>query len=108
MAGKGGARKGAGRPKGKPNADKQALLDLIRESVKVPDYHPVVEMARIACADTSEWDPEKQAAIEQIKFNANKEVARYVAPQLKAIEVQGTGDDGAITVVVKRFSASGD
>ena len=46
-----------------------------------PDYHPVIEMARQAN------DPEVS---QELRFAANKEVAKYVTPQLRAIELTGT------------------
>lgn len=70
-----------GRPKGSKNQPKRALLKLIQELY--PNYHPVLEMAKTAN------DKEVDAAL---RFNANKEVAQYVEPKRKAVEV--TGEDG--------------
>ena len=50
---------------------------------KFPDYNPLLELARIA------QDPEVDVGV---RVQANKEVVKYVYPQLKAVEV--TGDDG--------------
>ena len=63
---------------GSPNKNKRGLLARLQE--EFPNYHPIVEMARVAN------DPE---ADEQTRFNANKEVAKYVTPQLKAVDLTG-------------------
>ena len=66
---------------GSPNKNKRGLLARLQQDF--PNYHPIVEMARLAN------DPE---ADQQTRFNANKEVAKYVTPQLKAVDL--TGDLG--------------
>lgn len=119
-----GVRHG-GRQKGTPNKDKQELLSLIQKRVGDKKYHPVVEMAVQAVElrksiDEHTTEEELKAADNEVKWGyisltdkhkllqmANKEVAQYVAPKLKAVEVSGTGDDGAITVVVRKFSDGG-
>ena len=63
---------------GSPNKNKRGLLARLQQ--EFPNYHPIVEMARLAN------DPE---ADEQTRFNANKEVAKYVTPQLKAVDLTG-------------------
>jgi hypothetical protein len=65
---------------GSPNKNKQALIALLE--AKYPGYHPVVEMAGIA-NDMSNDVP--------TRLSAHKEVAQYVTPKLKAIEVQVEG-----------------
>jgi hypothetical protein len=45
------------------------------------EYHPVVEMARIATNMDNDVG---------LRMQANREVAKYVVPQLKAIEHTGT------------------
>ncbi len=65
------------RPAGTPNKNKQALIALLE--AKYPGYHPVVEMAAIANDQENDL---------QTRFNAHKEVAQYVTPKLKALEVQ--------------------
>jgi len=64
--------------KGSPNKNKQALIALLQ--AKYPEYHPVLEMAKIA----NDTDAEPM-----MRFNANKEVAQYVTPKLKAVEITG-------------------
>jgi len=74
------------RPKGVPNKPKRALLRLLQE--KYPGYHPVMEMAALA---------NDEDADESIRFNANREVAKYVEPMLKAMEITAEVD-GNITI----------
>lgn len=69
-----------GRPTGSLNKNKQALIALLE--AKYPGYHPVVEMAKIA----HETDDPVLSA------NMHKEVAQYVAPKLKAVEISGNSD----------------
>lgn len=49
-----------------------------------PNYHPVVELARIAN------DPENDV---KTRADAHKEVAKYVTPQLKAVDVTHKGSN---------------
>lgn len=72
--------KTGGRQKGSLNKPKRALLALLRE--RYPNYHPVLEMAKIA----HETDDPGLAA------QMHKEIAQYVEPKLKAMEL--TGKDG--------------
>ena len=81
------------RPKGSRNKPKRALLALLQE--QYPNYHPVLEMARIA-HDTED---------ESIRANMHKEVAKYVEPMLKAVEV--TGDEGGPVKVVIEWQSNG-
>jgi len=67
---------------GSPNRSKQGLL--VRLQREFPNYHPIVEMARIAN------DPEKDV---NLRAQMHTQVAKYVTPQLKAVE--HTGTDGA-------------
>jgi hypothetical protein len=81
-------KKTGGRTAGTPNKDKEELLELIREAVGNPDYHPVVEMAKVATSTDS-------GIAEELKFQANKEVAQYIASKRKAIEHSIGNDDTA-------------
>jgi hypothetical protein len=63
---------------------------MLRLETMFPDYHPVVEMARLAN------DPDADVTL---RFNANKEVAKYVVPQLKAVEHRGP-DGGPVEFVI--------
>jgi len=66
-----------GRPAGSLNKNKRALLKLLQDHY--PDYHPVLSMAHIAN------DKENDVAL---RASMHKEVAAYVPPKLKAVEVQ--------------------
>jgi len=66
---------------GIPNKNKQALLRLLE--IKYPNYHPVCELVDIA------MDMDNDVST---RLQANKEVAGYIVPKLKAIEL--TGQDG--------------
>ena len=103
MAGKGRPKTG-GRVAGTPNKKQDALLDGIRTAVGDQDYHPVIQMALVA---TNEEEVERYVKVkggehikvaepkysEELQLSAAKEVARYVAPQLKAIE-HTAGEEG--------------
>ena len=84
---------GPGAPRtGRPNKNKVGLLARLKR--EFPNYHPLVEMARVA--NDEDADP-------QMRFNANKEVAKYTTPQLKAVEHSGS-IDGHTTVTVKAIT----
>ena len=70
-----------GNRKGIPNKNKQALIALLKK--QYPDYHPVLALAEIG------HDMENSV---EVRLSAHKEVAQYVTPKLKAIEL--TGDNG--------------
>ena len=86
------------RPAGTPNKNKQALILLLQ--AKYPNYHPVMEMAAIA-NDT-------ENAVE-LRASMHKEIAMYVEPKRKSIEVSGELDT-RITYkpMVKRLDGSMD
>lgn len=65
------------RATGIPNKNKQALLRILQE--KYPDYHPVLEMVYIAMDMKNDVN---------LRASMHKEVAQYVTPKLKALEVQ--------------------
>ena len=86
------------RPAGTPNKPKRALLKLLQE--QFPDYHPVVEMAKIA------HDLDNDISL---RSSMHKEVAQYVTPKLKAVEVSGNLDANIIyRPIIKRFDGSVD
>lgn len=82
--------KTGGRLLGTPNKKSQALIELIGS--RFPSYHPVVALAEIANDPTNDIS---------IRLQANKEVAKYVAPQLKAIEVRDSREEELRVVVVR-------
>jgi hypothetical protein len=61
------------------NKEKKELKEMMAE--RFPDYHPVIAMAEIANDELNDVD---------IRLTAHKEVSKYVAPQLKAIEISGS------------------
>jgi hypothetical protein len=71
-------KKTGGRKQGTPNGERKDLLAKI--NALFPDYHPVIALAEIA--------NDKKLEI-NIRLQANKECAKYVAQQLKAIEHSG-------------------
>jgi hypothetical protein len=70
---------------------------MARLDAKFPGWHPVIQMAEIANDTTLEID---------LRFNAAKEVAKYVTPQLKAVEVSGD-DGGPVKVLVGWLESTG-
>ncbi len=102
MAGKGNPKTG-GRAKGVSNVDKAELLQAIRDAVGDQDYHPVVQLALVACdTSTVKVTETKQGKLvefevakysDELRVTAAKEVAQYVAPKLKAIE-HSAGEEG--------------
>lgn len=88
-----GSPKTGGRKKGTPNGDRKELFDLMAE--KFPNYHPVIAMAEIA-------NDKKNDLL--IRLTAHKEVSKYVAPQLKAVEHSGHIDTTE-TITVEFYDA---
>lgn len=82
------------RPAGVPSRPKRALMALLDE--KFPGWHPVVQMAEIA---------NDQTVGLQDRFAAAKEVAKYVTPQLKAVDL-GNGDGGPAKLLVGWLTSS--
>lgn len=85
-------KKTGGRTKGSLNAPKAALFAMMAK--RWPDYHPVMAMAEIANDPAVELDT---------RFAAHKEVAQYVEPKRKAVEV--TGEDGGPIETVFRWAS---
>ena len=75
-------KKTGGRTKGTPNGERKDLLTQM--NALFPDYHPVIAMAKIANDETKD---------ENIRFQAHKECAKYIAPQLRAIEHSGNASE---------------
>ena len=86
---------------GSPNRNKQSLLTRIQRDF--PNYHPIIEMVKVA-TDTDDAGEYVNTLAE--RFNANKEVAKYVTPQLKAIE--HSGDTGPLEIKIVQFSGNTD
>ena len=84
-------KKFGGRPKGGLNKDKKELKD--RLNAKFPDWCPVEQMAGMAIE--LRHDPDER----QVVATCCKEVAQYIYPKLKAMEVSGeVTHDGKIVV----------
>ncbi len=67
---------------GIPNKNKQTLLKLLE--ARYPDYHPVTELVDIALDLNNDVN---------VRLNANKEVAQYIVPKLKSIELTGANGE---------------
>ena len=76
-----GLPKTGGRKKGVQNQMQRELSELLHESF--PGYDPVHAMAAIANDERNDLT---------IRLQASKEVARYVRPALRSLEVKGNAD----------------
>ena len=86
------------RPAGTPNKKKQVLIALLQ--AKYPGYHPVMEMAAIAN------DPDNSV---EMRSSMHKEIAGYVEPKRKAVELSGNIDASVVyKPIVKRLDGSMD
>jgi len=83
-------KKTGGRLPGTPNKKSLEIRELVAQ--RYPNYHPVLALAEIAT------DPANEVAI---RLQANKEVAKYMAPQLKAIEIRDGKEDEVKIIVVR-------
>ncbi len=84
------------RHSGIPNKNKQALIVLLE--AKYPGYQPVLSMAEIANDDENDL---------VMRFNAHKEIAQYIVPKLKAVEISGNLSAEILYVpIIKRFDGS--
>jgi hypothetical protein len=90
-----------GRPKGVPNTPKRFLLKQLQDMW--PGYHPVLEMAKLA---------HREDVDDATRFAANKEVAKYIEPALKAVEVKHEMDENSlpmrVSIVVKDGTGTSD
>ena len=87
---KGGARPGAGRPKGKANKRSREIAERLEQL----NCDPIEGMAMIA-NDTS--------LDHGLRLTAFKELAQYVAPKRKAVDVDAS-IDGNVSIEVVKFS----
>ena len=81
-------RKTGGRTSGTLNKKSQAVGELIAQ--KYPTYHPILSLVEIAQDTSNEVS---------LRLQANKEVAKYVCPQLKSIEIKEYQEETRIVVV---------
>lgn len=92
---KGGARPGAGRPKGSPNKATQARQAAIAAS----GVTPLEFMLNIMRGEAPEGaDVAQRIAWESMRFEAAKAAAPYVHPKLANVEHTGKGG-GPITIL---------
>ncbi|MET0063216.1 MAG: hypothetical protein ABW176_13070 [Candidatus Thiodiazotropha endolucinida] len=91
MAGrKPGGQKTGGRKQGTPNKRTEEISELLKK--KFPKYNPVVQMAEIAQDKKVDMNLRVQCA---------KEVAQYLFPKRKAIEVSpGAGEEFTFNMVL--------
>lgn len=82
--------KGAGRPKGVPNKDKEELLALIQST---GCKHPIQGLAEIAKQSHESGDVE-------LAKDCYKELAQYVASKRKAVEHSGHVETEQVQLVV--------
>lgn len=80
--------KTGGRTSGRLNKKSQAISDLIAK--KYPTYHPILSLVEIAQDTNNDVS---------LRLQANKEVAKYVCPQLKSIEIKEQQEETRIVVV---------
>ncbi len=78
-----------GRPKGSVNRRTMRAETIIRKAY--PGYDPLKHLAELAN------DPELDKAL---RMQASKELAQYMYPKLRSVEVTGE-DGGALQVVVR-------
>lgn len=79
---RGGKREGAGRKKGSVSKQTKDVQDKLKEL----NCDPIEGMARIAQQAIDEGEL-------QLAGNMYKELAQYVAPKRKAVEIQGETDN---------------
>lgn len=65
-----------------------ALLAAIQE--KYPNYHPLIAIAEIAHSEGASLD---------LQFMCHKAIAKYVEPELKAVEVKVEGNQQSVVRV---------
>jgi len=83
-------KKTGGRTSGTLNKKSQAVGALIAQ--RYPTYHPILSLVEIAQDTSNEVS---------LRLQANKEVAKYVCPQLKSIEIKEPQEETKIIVVVR-------
>ena len=73
-----------------PDRPNNHLLEMLQKEFR--QYHPVIAMAKMAHETNVE---------DNIRFNCHKEIARYIEPQLKSVEVKGSvkADFGTLRVI---------
>ena len=90
----GGSRSGAGRPKNGEPSSRQAKTRAVKALMEKHNYSPIEAMINVA--------KDKNQDI-TLRVSCHKELARYVAPQLKAVDIDHAGDH-SITVELVQFT----
>ena len=85
-------KKTGGRKPGIPNKSATSLIE--RLEILYPGYHPVMAMAKVA----------HETKDEVLRLKAHAEIAKYICPQLKAIEHSGGVDISEIPFNPKKLS----
>lgn len=91
----GGKRDNAGRKEGSRNRKSLELETLLQK--KFPNYDPVISMVEIA--------NDKKVDM-SLRLAAHKEIAKYLRPQLKAIELTGQGGKDLVKQYYKMSDGS--
>jgi len=82
------------RPHGSKNQPKRAIIRLLDE--KFPGWNPLVQLAETA----------NDASVDRtLRDNAAREVAQYITPKLKAIEVENTGQGTDLAGLLREAAA---
>ena len=82
--------KSGGRVVGTPNGERKALSEMLKD--RFPKYHPVIALAEIGN------NKKNNVAI---RLHAHKEVAKYICPQLKAIQFTDDQDNHIIVTIAR-------
>lgn len=126
---KGGFREGGGRPKGSVNKVRRDALDIIQKHKITKHYDPLLAMAILACGHNelmhkllsdaleilkNKKDKDSKALIKIFKnflrlpivgddviFNAHKELAQYVYPKQRSIEIKDPNGDNPLAVLAE-------
>lgn len=104
---KGSPQRG-GRKKGTLNANRRELFELLKENLHDPDYHPVVELARLGRTGVvrrAVLDDNKQLTgkyeyfpvSDNVQIRAMEATADRLFPKLQSVEFQNE-DDTPLTV----------
>ncbi len=80
--------KTGGRQIGTPNRVTSELRDIVAE--RFPNYNPILSLIEIAQDTSNEVS---------LRLQANKEVAKYLMPQLKSVEIKDSNEATKILVV---------
>lgn len=81
--------KNSGRKKGTPNKRTQNLIELIEK--KFPNFDPIISLIEIS--------QDNETPLE-LKVNCLKEIAKYIHPQRKAVEIAANSDNEISTKVI--------